>query len=319
MNVAELYLKLFVLVVLPLAIGMAFSKRNRAPKLASMLFACAFYFFQTLISFLAVWNAQLVNNAWVLPFIALAGWLLSLGVACAAQPLMEHEARQRGSFLLTLCISNHGYTLLGIISLVVFGEAGLAQATYTQLLIIPFIILVCFPIARHFGGESAGVNIGQFLRSNLLDKRNLPLAAMLAGLVLNIGGIGQPAVFPGILKLCVYLGTVISGVAVGLLFNASHLLRFTKENLFSLVYRSTLYPLFFLCAARLFNLNTLNTLILVLFGIVPSAIFSNLIADLFNLDKDLTNSVFIISTALFLVIILPIYLLVSATARAHTG
>ena len=313
MNVAELYLKLFMLVVIPLAAGMAFSRRAWAPALASRLFAWTLYFFQTLISFLAVWNAQLVNNAWVLPFIALAGWLMSLGIALAAQPLMKHAPRQRGSFLFTVCISNHGYTMLGIIGLGVFGKAGLAQATYTQLLIIPFISFVCFPVARYFGGAAMTTDVRQLLKNNLLDKRNLPLAAMLAGLALNIGGIERPAAGSVIVALGVYLGTVISGVAVGLLFKASHVLKFKKENLFSLVYRSTLYPLFFLCAAGLFRLNKLDTLILMLFGIVPSAIFSNLIADMFNLDKELANSVFIISTGLFLVVVLPLYLLGAAS------
>lgn len=314
MNIAGLYLRLFLLVVLPLAAGMAFSRKAWAPVIASRLFAFALYFFQTLISFLAVWKAQLVNNAWVLPFIALAGWVLSLGIALAAQPFMKHEPRQRGSFLFTVCISNHGYTMLGIVALMVFGEAGLAQGTYTQLLIIPFIILICFPVARYYGGEAAATDIGHFLRANLLDKRNLPLVAMLAGLALNLGGVERPAVCAVILKSAVYLGTVISGIAVGLLFKASHVLQYKKENLFSLVFRSTLYPLFFLAAAGLFNLNALDTFILVLFGIVPSAIFSNLIADMFNLDKDLANSVFIISTLLFLVLVLPLYLFAVSAA-----
>jgi predicted permease len=313
MNVADLYLKLFLLVVLPLLCGMGFSKKAWSGPVSSRLFALALYAFQTSIAFLAVWNARLVNNAWALPFLALAGWFLSMAIGLAAQPLMRHDPKQRGAFLFTVSLSNHGYTLLGIIALVVFGEAGLAQATYTQLLIIPFLIMVCFPVARHFGGETQSGTVGQLLKQNLIDKRNLPLVAMLAGLALNACGVPRPAVCGDVVRIAVYLGTLVSGFAVGLLFKASHLLAYKKENLFSIVYRSTLYPLFFYGAARLFNLNPLDTVILVLFGIVPSAIFSNLISDLFNLDKDLANSVYILSTALFLLVVLPVYLLAVAT------
>ncbi|WP_372807832.1 AEC family transporter [Pontiella sp.] len=313
MNVADLYLKLFLLVVLPLLCGMAFSKKPWSGAVSSRLFALALYAFQTSVAFLAVWNARLVNNAWALPFIALAGWFLSMAIGLAAQPFMRHDQPQRGAFLFTLCLSNHGYTLLDIVALVVFGEAGLAQATYTQLLIIPFLILVCFPVARHFGGGLQPGTVGQLLKQNLVDKRNLPLVAMLAGLVLNASGIPRPAVFGDVVHIAVYLGTLVSGVAVGLLFKASHVLAYKKENLFSIVYRSTLYPLFFFGAARLFNLNPLDTVILVLFGIVPSAIFSNLIADLFHLDKNLANSVYLLSTTLFLIVVLPVYLLAVAT------
>ncbi|VGO15344.1 hypothetical protein PDESU_03927 [Pontiella desulfatans] len=310
MNLADLYLKLLLLVVLPLVCGMAFSKAAWSGRVSSRLFALALYLFQTLVAFLAVWNAQLINKAWVLPFVALAAWFLSLGIGLLAQPIMKHTAKQRGAFVFTVCLSNHGYTLLGIVALVVFGEEGLAQATYTQLLIVPFLILVCFPVARHFGGEVQGGSIGRMLRQNLVDKRNLPLLAMLAGLALNLTGVERPALFSEVVRIAVYVGTIISGVAVGLLFKASHVLHYKKENLFSLIYRSTLYPLFFIGAARLFHLNPLDTCILTLFGIVPSAIYSNLIADFFNLEKDLANSVYIISTTLFLVVVLPIYVFV---------
>lgn len=313
MNITDLYLKLFLAVVLPLIGGMLFSKKEWAARWSSRLFALALYLFNTLIAFLAVWTAQLVNNAWILPFIVLIGWLLSMGIAYAAQSLMKHESKQRGAFLFSICLSNHGYTLLGIIALVVFGEAGLAQATYAQLLIVPFLILFCFPIARHFSDESTAGGLGQLLNDNIVDKRNLPLLAMLAGLTLNMTGVERPAIFSSILPPTVYLGTVVSGFAVGLLFNASKIWKFRKENLFSLIYRSTFYPLFYIGAARWLNLSPLDTVILALFGIVPSAIFSNLIADLFKLDKDLANSIYIVSTTIFLVIILPIYLLIVGT------
>ncbi|MCK5676226.1 MAG: hypothetical protein KAH99_04340 [Verrucomicrobia bacterium] len=43
---------------------------------------------------------------------------------------------------------------------------------------------------------------------------------------------------------------------------------------------------------------------------MPSAIFSNLISDLFKLDRNLANSVYMVSTALFLIVVLPIFLFI---------
>lgn len=312
MNILDLYLKLLLLVVLPLVTGMAFSGRKWAPKTASTIFALALYLFQTVIAFLAVWKAELINRSWSLPLITFGAWLISLGIAFLPNRFMQHENKQRGSFLFTVCLSNHGYTLLGIVALIVFGEAGLAQATYAQLLYVPFLILICFPIARIFGGERPPESIIHFLTTNLLDKRNLPLLAMLGGLGLNLSGVARPALFSDVVRMAVFIGTLISGFAVGLLFHASKIMTYKKENLFSILYRSTLYPFIYFAAARLFQLNRLDTLILILFGIVPSAVYSNLIADLFNLDKGLTNSVYIISTLLFLVFALPVFLLLTS-------
>ena len=308
MNVLELYLKLILLVVAPLALGMLFSGKTWSNVLSSRLFGIALYVFHTSIALLAVWQAQLANRSWMLPFIALAGWLLSIGVAQLGNRWMRHPPKQKGAFLFTICLSNQGYTLLGIIALVVFGEAGLAQAIYTQFFITPFLILVCFPLARHYSADYQIESIGQFLKQNICDKRNLPLLAMAAGLILNVTGVERPAVFSRVVPVVVYCGTVISGLAVGLLFNPTRLLKYRKENLFSIIYRSTFYPLFFFGAAKVFRLDSLDTLVLVLFGIVPSAVFSNLIADMFKLDTDLTNSVYIVSTVLFLIFALPLYL-----------
>lgn len=309
MNILDLYLKLLLLVVLPLAAGMAFSRRDWSSALSSRLFTIALYVFHTSIGLLAVWQARLGNNSWVLPFVGLTGWLISLGVALAGNRWMGHSKQQKGSFLLTICLSNQGYTLLGIIALVVFGEAGLAQAIYTQFFLTPYLILICFPLARHYSGLYRTESIGVFLKYNILDRRNLPLVAMLIGLSLNLTGVERPAVFSTIVPMLVYMGTVVSGLAVGLMFNPSHTLRFWKENLFSFAYRCSLYPLILFAAARLLKLDRIDTCILLLFGIVPAAIFSNLIADLFKLDKDLTNSVYIISTILFLIFVLPVFLL----------
>jgi len=308
MNVPGLYLQLLALVVLPLVVGMVFSRGRHARAVASKLFAFALYFFQTLIPFLAVWKARLGERSWIIPVITVTGWIVSIGAAYLAELWLKHPPRQKGSFLFTACISNHGYSLLGIIALMVFGEAGLAQASYGQLFFMPFLIFICFPIARAYGDDHGRQGVKWSLKENIFDRRNLPLVAMIAGLVLNLSGTQRPAVCSQVVPIAVYCGTLVSGVAVGLLFNPSSIFRYPRENLFSLIYRSTLYPLFFFVLARLLGLGRIDTCVLTLYGIVPSAIFSNLIADMFKLDSDLANSVYIVSTGIFLVVVLPLYL-----------
>ena len=82
-----------------------------------------------------------------------------------------------------------------------------------------------------------------------------------------------------------------------------------RENLISLVYRGTLYPLFYWAVARLTGQSPLDTRILVLYGLVPSALLSNMLAVFFDLDSELTSSMFMVSTISFLVFVLPMYLL----------
>jgi predicted permease len=52
--------------------------------------------------------------------------------------------------------------------------------------------------------------------------------------------------------------------------------------------------------------------ILVLYGLVPSALLANLLAVFFDLDSELTSSMFLVSTLLFLVFVLPVFLIAVA-------
>lgn len=299
------YLTLVGWVAGPVALGMLLRRMGVPRTVARRLFAWALYFFQTVITCLAVWVACLDGKALLLPAIALVGWVVAASGTWVADRAFDHTPPQRGAFLMTGCMSNHGFTLLGIIALMLFGEAGLAQATYAQLFFVPFMVLFCFPVARSLG-DGASADPPHLWRRMLLDGRNLPLVAMVLGIGLNLGGVPRPDLAAPFLKLLVYSGTVVSGVAVGLQLRRSQRC-YLGENIWSLVLRSTLYPGCYLLMAWALGLDAIDTRILILYGLVPSALFSNLVADLFGLDTDLTNAVFVGGTAIFLVLVLPVY------------
>jgi predicted permease len=91
------------------------------------------------------------------------------------------------------------------------------------------------------------------------------------------------------------------------LFRGAQLSRYWRENAASFVYRSSLYPLLYAGLAVAFGLGALDTRILVLYGLVPSALLANYLAVYFELDTELTSSVFVVSTVTFLAVVLPVY------------
>jgi predicted permease len=193
---------------------------------------------------------------------------------------------------------------------VLFGEPGLAQATYSQALSAPYLLLFCFPVARVFSkaGVVAGKSLGRILLDNLRDPRVfLPLATISCGLGLNLLGVPRPSAVSHVVRPLIYIGTASSGTAVGLLFRGAQLGRYWRENVVSFAYRSTLYPLYYVALALLFGLDALDARILVLYGLVPSALLANYLAVFFELDTDLTSSVFVVSTVAFMIGVLPAY------------
>ena len=305
------YLKLLGWTLIPLGLGYLLRRAGAPRKTSRGLFLFALFGCQMPIVFLAIWAARISEGARYLPLFTLAGWLITLGAARLVSGLMRHSPPQRGAFLVAMALSNHGYTLLGLIALVLFGQQGIAQATYAQALIVPFLVFVCFPLGRFYGSGQGRMPLRAVILGTLKDPRSLPVVAMIAGLVLQAGDVPRPAWCAEMLRFLVYAGTVATGAAVGFLLGGLHLRRFLRENVFSFAYRSTVFPLMFFLVARLAGLNKTDTCILVLFGLVPSALFASMVADFFDLDTDLTSSVFLVSTLLFLFVILPVYVAVA--------
>ena len=305
-------LKISAWVLLPIALGIGLSRLGVPKRAARSLFTFAFYGCQTAVTACAIWIARIQAEARILPVLALIGWLITAALAWLISRRLSEHSPKRGAFIVSMAMSNSGFTLLGFVALALFGESGLAQATYAQLLHTPFFLLCCFPIARAFGRPSDQKPLGKALLENAVDPRVfVPLLAITLGLCLNAGHVARPALVGQLTRLLIFVGTAASSCAIGLLFSGFHLRRYWRENLLSLLHRSSVYPLLYLGLARVAKLSPLDTRILVLYGLVPSALLANMLAVFFDLDSELTSSVFMVSTLLFLIFVLPVYLLLA--------
>jgi predicted permease len=304
------YLTVVGWVLGPVAVGAIWGRLGAPLSASRKLFNFSFYGAQTFITLCSLWIARIDRTSAAMPLLATFGWLVTAGVAWLVSVWLKHPPERRGAFIATMSQSNNGFTLLGFVALVLFGEAGLAQATYSQALSAPYLLLFCFPVARMYSrqGAAAGKSIGQVLLDNVRDPRVfLPLATISCGLLLNLCGVPRPAVVSTVVRRLIYVGTASSGMAVGLLFRGAQLGRYWRENAVSFAYRSSLYPLLYAGLALAFGLDPLDARILILYGLVPSALLANYLAVFFELDTDLTSSVFVVSTVAFLAGVLPAY------------
>jgi predicted permease len=304
------YLTVVGWVLGPVAAGALWARLGAPASASRKLFNFSFYGAQTFITLCSLWIARIDHTSVLMPILATSGWLLTAGFAWLVSGWLKHPRERRGAFIATMSQSNNGFTLLGFVALVLFGEPGLAQATYSQALSAPYLLLFCFPVARLYSsaGAAAGKSVSRIVLDNARDPRVfLPLATISGGLLLNLLGVPRPHLVSSIVRPLIYIGTASSGAAVGLLFRGAQLNRYWRENAVSFVYRSTLYPLFYAGVALLFGLDALDARILVLYGLVPSALLANYLAVFFELDTDLTSSVFVVSTVAFLLAVLPAY------------
>jgi predicted permease len=304
------YLTVVGWVLCPVALGVVWGRMGAPASASRRLFNFSFYGAQTFITLCSLWIARIDKTSVLMPVLSTSGWLMTAGFAWLVSRWLQHPLERRGAFIAAMSQSNNGFTLLGFVALVLFGEAGLAQATYSQAFSAPFLLLFSFPVARshsHLGG-ARGKSFVRVLLDNVLDPRVfLPLTTISCGLLLNLLGVARPAIVSSLVRRLIYVGTATSGCAVGLLFRGAQLGRYWRENAISFVYRSSLYPLFYAGLALAFGLDPLDARILILYGLVPSALLANYLAVLFELDTDLTSSVFVVSTVAFLASVLPAY------------
>jgi predicted permease len=308
------YLTVVGFVLGPVVVGAVWARLGAPATAARRLFDFSFYGAQTFITLCSLWIARIDRHSAPLPLLATSGWLITAGIAWLVSNGLKHPPGRRGAFIATMSQSNNGFTLLGFVALVLFGESGLAQAAYSQSLNSPYLLLFCFPVARLYspGGAASGKSVGRIVLDNLRDPRVfLPLTTISSGLALNLLGVPRPHMLGSIVRPMIYIGTASSGTAVGLIFRGALLSRYWRENAVSFVYRSSLYPLYYAGAAWVFGLGALDTRILLLYGLVPSALLANYLAVAFDLDTELTSSVFVVSTVLFMIAVLPIYALLS--------
>jgi len=304
---AAMYFELLAWIVLPLFAGIALRRAGAQKETATRALSIALYGCQTPISVLALWVATVRNESAAMPLLVLTGWIATLGLWWRLSRGLRGAPQRRGAFVAAMSMSNHGYTLLGFVALGLYGEAGLAQATYAQFFGLPYTLLFCFPLCRYFG-KRGNLDFAAALRENLRDPRVLlPLGAMALGMMLNLSGVPRPEFFGHVTRGLIWIGTALCGIAIGIIARGPLLPRYWRENVASFVYRSTLYPLLYLGLAVAAGLGPLDTRVLLLFGLVPSGLIANLSAMFFDLDTDLTSSLYLVGTALFFIVTLPLF------------
>ena len=260
------------------------------------------------IVFLATWILSLSSSVWVLPvagfmhasFFTLVGWGMSR--------LLATQDSRRGSVILILAMSNIGYTLGGLLCYLLFGKQGLGLSVLYCLHFSPMLFLVWFQVGRYYGTKSP-MRWTDLVWHNIKDIRNVPLLALLGGLFLNISEIPRPSAFDQVEAWIVPLSSLVAMVAIGVTVNLGHLKKDLPICLAVMPLKFLLSPLVAFLLGGALGMEGVHRQVLLLESMMPAAVNSTVVAQLFGLDADLTNSAFIITTIVFLLLVLPSVLL----------
>jgi|SRR5699024_10543370 len=175
----------------------------------------------------------------------------------------------------------------------VYGTQGVVTAALTLAVLIPAVnVLSVAVLTRHAGGAASPATVVRGIVRNPL------ILACVAGIVLNLGGIGLPFGTADILEItgraALPLGLMTVGAGLRLRVNMADGLAVAWSSLFKLA----LMPLIAFAMARLLGLSLLETQILVLFTALPTATSAYILARQLGGDHTLLATILTAETVL---------------------
>jgi len=248
----------------------------------------------------------------MLPIVAvLFGAGITLSGVGLARLHARHTAPDRGAYIVASAISNYGFTLGGFVCLLFCrdGQKALSMQTIFIFPLVAYIYLLWFPIGRYYGTMQKNVTPLQSFLTAFRDITTLPLAGTLAGLAINFSGAAQPEFFAPVKWVLVYVGTAASTFCIGVTLRPRSIGTYKRENASVSITKFLVAPLLGYGLARLFGIDGTAQQVIVILCSVPVGLFSSFAASLFGLNRDLTNSLFLVNTVLFLLVILPLLVL----------
>jgi predicted permease len=264
------------------------------------------------VSFLSVWQIRpQAADAW-LPVLGALQLLLMAGVGLAVGRLVGRDRQEAGLMSMVSAVGNTGFTMGGFVIYLLYGETGLGLGSIYALMWHPMMVLVLYPIGRHFAGRHEG-GLAKLMLRSVLDWRSIGLPITLAGLTLALLGVPRPqavATWHVVdVIICLVLPTAYFSIGLRLHVSAMGSLKRLIASLAALR--------FLVCPALAAGLAALTLLtpwpltgisrnVLLINSCVPTAITAVAVANMFHLKPREASALFVTNTLTYLAAILPL-------------
>jgi len=276
-------------------------------------------------SILGLMPISFVGAFWIIPFddpriallpvigssVILLGGVLGLGTA----RLLKKSGAQKSVLVCCGSFSNIG-SLGGLTSFLFFGEKGFALLALYKIFEEVIYYSIGFPVVRFYRSEDENLRI----RSRLLELFKDPFfiiatGSFLTGLTLNLSGAPRPPVYETLISIFVPVGVFLILVSIGLGMRFSKVRDHIPESVAISLIKFVILPLVAGTASYLLGLhkiqNGLPMKIVLLGSSMPVAFMALVAASIYDLDLELANSCWLITTGSMVLVLPWLYFLFS--------
>ena len=201
-----------------------------------------------------------------------------------------------------------------LVCYVFLGEKGFALVAFYKVFEEIYYYTIGFPIIRYLSGAEKSDNTN-FLK-RLLTVLKDPfvatiLSAFILGLILNLSNVARPAFFETVSSLFVPLGTFILIVSVGLGMRLSRIGKYFPTAIGVTLIKSVLVPAITVSLAVMIGMGDLDgglqLKVIAILSSMPVAFNSLVAASIYDLELDLANSCWLVSTVSLAPVMLWLY------------
>ena len=258
----------------------------------------------------AVWIVSFedIRVVW-LPVVCILVLFIGGFIGIMAARILNMENRQKGSLFCCGLFSNLG-AVGGLIAFVFLGEAGFALLTLYRMFEEISYYTIGFPIARYYGGDAnktsfatrmIGISKDPFVRASM--------AAFSLGLLLNLSGIQRPLLLETLNSVIVPVGTFLLLISIGLGMRFSKITGYYIEGAVISVIKFIVAPCVGVTIAYLIGLHHINgglpLKVVLIASSMPVGLLALVASSIYDLDLDLANSCWFITTG-GLIVVLPV-------------
>ena len=280
-------------------------------ELRKLLQRIAILFFLPISSIGALWIIKIEDvRIAVLPFLGFFALLVGGVLGLIAAKLLKLNRKKSGSMFTCGSFSNIT-SIGGVICYLFLGEKGYALFSLYKLFEVITYFAIGFPIAKSFSiNVTIKENIITRLKKIFLDIFVVfAIASMAIGLFLNLSGIERPEFYKIINAIFIPLGTVILLISIGLGMKFGKVRNYISECLAISVIKFILVPLIISATAYLLGFGEIEEglplKIVIILSSMPVAFTAIIPPSIYDLDLDLANSCWLVTT-LSLILILPL-------------
>lgn len=305
---------LFIDVILPLIIGYNLKRYSIISiKTCNLILKINVRFILVFLSLGSFWLVTIDEHFVWLIFIGII--LCSIIPGIFAYPFAKykmHNLPSRSAYLIGSMLSNTG-TLGGLCGFIAMGQMAFAYIQIMSMAQNIFTLIFAFPLAEFFHqkcvvADNAQVKFQPKWRSILVSWNQLGLIGMSAGIILNLNGIMRPEFFYPMFNSLVHIGAWCGILPVGYLLNFTVAKRYSKIALTYFPIRFLLIPILCYLTAISFTDDRILIASITLTGACPTGINAIIVSQLYQLDTDITQASFLITTLGFILAIYPLFL-----------